>query len=163
MVTVVENLVNGSSSKALNVNGSSVAVTFSYSPGNAVVHVTGLVCLFKDEGANDFSKFGALNALTNGILIKTTRGGQDKQLTIIKDNADMATRFPANHFGSSAVLSLLGITTPVGFGGSNNVFVGRLDFTRPLVLSNEDSISVVIRDNLSTIDLFNIVCVVCAE
>lgn len=156
---IVENLLNGSA-KAMNVNGSSVNQTFSYSPGEETAHIVALVCLFKDDGANDLIKFGALAALTNGVLIKAVISEQDIPITTIKDNADMVTRFAQNHFGSSAVLSILGITTPVGFGGSTNIFAGRLEFSSPIVLTGDDAISVVIRDNLTNIDLFQIACVV---
>lgn len=156
-MTIVENLLN-STSKDMTIDGSSVSVVFSYSPVSGSVLINSLSCLLQDEGDTSLSKFGSLNSLTNGILIKATIGGQDFNLTVIKDNADLITRFSKNHFGSSAVLSILGVVTPEGFGNSNNIFVGRMEFTRPLLLTNSDSISVVIRDNLSNIDLLNMAC-----
>lgn len=143
----------------MNVDGTS-SKTFSYSPGSGFVALTRMSCLLKHDGQTSFNKFGALNALTNGILIQTNIGGNIKDIATIKDNVDLSTRFNLNQFGNSAVLSVLSVATPQGFGSSNNVFMGTFLFPRrprQIVLSNSDSISVVIRDNISSVELLNMV------
>ena len=158
MITGFQNLLNAAS-KAMNVDGSSVAKTFTYSPGDGFsAAITGLVCLLKDDGTTNFGRFGAITTVTNGLLLQTTISSVTRTLTNILDNADFCTRFHYNQFGNGAVLSLLGVTTPVGFGNSNNVFVGFMEFQNPIILTGTDSIDAVVRDNLTNIDLLQIGC-----
>lgn len=149
----VSQLTNGGS-KALTVNGSITPQTFSYAPGaQGVVKITGLSILLLD-GAGIFSKFGARNALTNGVALQWTISSTTSALMTLKDNADICTAFPHHqHFGSGAVLSILGIVTPQGFLNTTNVFRGVLEFTKPVILdgSNSDSISAIVQDDLSSL------------
>lgn len=158
----IQNLLN-SSSKAMNVNGSVTPVSFSYSPESGVSAITGMTILFKDDGSTSFDKFGAIMALTNGITINTNISSAISTITTIKDNADLCTRFHFNQFGNSAVLSLLSIVTPEGFGNSNNVFIGYMDFLDPIILFNTDSIYVTIQDNLTNIDFIQMACKIRTE
>lgn len=153
---IVENL-KLSGSKSMNVNGSSSSQVFSYSPGTGSVVLKKLSCVLKDEGTTSLSNFGALSSLTNGVLVRVTINSNSRTITTIKDNADLCTRFNQNHFGSASVLNLLGITTPVGFGNTNNAFIGSFNFGSPIVLNNTDSIEIVIQDNLTNIDLFEMI------
>lgn len=141
-----------SGSKAMNVNGGS-PVTFSYSPGTGTIRVTDIMVLLKDEGTNSFSNFGALAGLTNGVLIRWSIGGSTKTFATIKDNATLTNVFPDHqHFGSSAVLSILSVVTPVGFGNSNNVFKGKFHFPNAIDLTDSDAIQALVQDNLTNID-----------
>lgn len=152
------NLLN-SGSKDMNVNGSIIPKTYSYSPGAGnSSQVKGLTCIVKDEGTTTFDKFGALTALSNGVLIQATVSGVTTTITTLKDNGDLATRFNQNQFGNGAVVSVLGIITAQGWGGSNNIFAGYLEFSdlRPLVLSDSDTITITIQDNLTNIDFFQV-------
>lgn len=143
----------------MNVNGSITPKTFTYSPGGGIsVGVTGLMVLLRDEGTTSFDKFGALTALSNGLLVQATISGISRALTTIKDNADLCTRFHFNQFGSSAILSILSIVTPEGFGASNNVFIGFMEFQQPIILLDTDSIDVIVQDNLTNIDSLQIAC-----
>lgn len=146
-VTIVENLKE-SSSKDMTVDGSSANKTYSYSPSSGTVALDGLVCIMDDPGAATLAKFGSITALTNGLLISVTVNGSTTNLTTIKDNADLATRFHDNHFGNSASDTLGGA---VGFGDSYDIFQGILRFQTPITLTDSDSIQVVVRDNLSNI------------
>jgi hypothetical protein len=161
MITTVKSLLNGAS-KSLSVNGASTPVTFSYSPGEGnIVQVISLSILLKDEGDTSFNKFGAISALTNGLLIQYSVDGVEKTLVTLKDNADIANAFPHNqHFGNSAVLELLGIVNAQGFGKTNNVFKGELKLNTPVILKDTDYISAVVQDNLSNIDVLQISTIV---
>lgn len=158
----IRNFLN-SSSKDMNVNGSVTPVSFSYSPESGVSAITGMTILFKDDGSTSFDKFGAITALTNGITINTNISSTISTITTIKDNADLCTRFHFNQFGNSAVLNLLSIVTPEGFGNSNNVFIGYMDFLDPIILFNTDSIYVTIQDNLTNIDFIQMACKIRTE
>lgn len=153
MIYTISNFIK-SGSKSMNVNGSVTPQTFTYSPG-VPAQILGITCILKDEGTCSLTNFGAIAGLTNGLLIQVVIGGVTTTMSTLKDNADLTTRFGFNQFGSSAVLSVLSIVTPVGFGNSNNVFVGYLEFPQsaPVVLDSADSIQVVIQDNLTNIDL----------
>lgn len=160
MVLQFNNLLN-SGSKNMNVDGSSVNKVFSYSPGNGnSTQIIGLSCTLRDEGTTSLNKFGAITALTNGLLIQATVSGVTTTIATIKDNADLSNIFHYNQYGNSSVLSLLGIVTPQGFGNSNNVFVGHFDIElkQSILLTDTDSISVTIQDNLSGIDTLQVTC-----
>lgn len=159
MIQILQQLLNAGS-KAMNVNGGTPK-TFSYSPGSGAVAIAGLSCLLKDDGATDFTKFGAITALTNGILLQWSIGGNTQTLATIKDNSDMTHAFPHNqHFGNSATLSILSIVTPQGFGNSTNVFRGVLKFDEPIILSGTDAINAIVQDNLTSIDVLNMAALV---
>lgn len=155
MIIQLHQLLN-SGSKAMGVNGSVSNKTFSWSPGvgNSAALI-GLSVVLKDEGTTSFDKFGAITALTNGLLIQITQDGVTRTITTIKDNADLCNMFPWSQFGNGSILSILGIGTPQGFGASNNVFVGSLEsdpaFT--IVLNDSDTVQAVVQDNLSAIDI----------
>lgn len=155
LITTIDCLKN-SGSKNMNVDGGGTPKVFSYSPGStSVVAITQLTIILKDDGTTSFTNFGAISGLANGILIEANVVSNNTTITNIKDNADLASRYTFSQFGNSGVLSILGISTPQGFGSSNNVFVGSLKLAEPLVLdgSFSDSITATVRDNLSSIDI----------
>lgn len=153
MITVTQQLLN-SGSKLLNVNGTTPQ-TFSFSPGTGTVSVIGLSCILKENSATSFTSFGALSALTNGVVIQWSISGNTKNYVTIKDNADLTQAFPHHqHFGNSAVLSIISIITPQGFGNTNNVMRGTVYFNNSIILNNSDSVSAIIQDNLSAVSVF---------
>jgi hypothetical protein len=144
----IENLKDGSSA-GMSVDGSSVNKTYKISPeaGKAIA-IRGLTVLLEDAGSTGFGSFGAIGALSNGLLIQTYVKGQVADVTIIKTNADLTTRFNRSHFGSSAVGTLGGAQ---GFGESNDAFIGYLEFPSTLILNEGDELRVVVRDDLRAI------------
>lgn len=158
MAYSINNLLN-SGSKNMNVNGASVNQVFTYSPGgSSSVVIEGITCLLRDEGTTSLSKFGAISSLTNGVLMEFNISGVTTALANIKDNADLCSSFHWSYFGNGAVLSILAVTTPVGFLDSANVFIGHINFDNPVILTGSDSITVTIRDNISNIDLLQMSC-----
>lgn len=154
VLTLIQQLLN-SGSKAMNVNGGTPK-TFGYSPGSGSIALLGLSCTLKDDGATDLTKFGAITALTNGILLQYSIGGSTQTLTTIKDNSDLThTFYTYQHFGNSATLSILSIVTPQGFGNSTNVFRGVLLLQEPVILTDSDAINAIVQDNLTSIDVLN--------
>lgn len=147
-ITAFQSLLNAGSS-AMNTTAQK---TFSYSPANGKSQVRGLSIILKDEGNTDLSRFGALAALTNGLLIQCTLGGVTRTIATLKTNGDLATMFEHNHFGNSAVLSILSVVTAEGFGNSTNIFKGFTELTYPIELTDADTIQAVVQDNLTSID-----------
>lgn len=148
------NFLDGNSAKSMSVNGSVSSKLYTYSPGSGCVLIDGFSCLFKDEGTTSFDKFGALTRLTNGVLIEVTINNITTTISNLRDNGDLSTRFYFNQFGNGAVLSILSIVSPQGFGNTNNVLVGRWQLQEPFIIQDSDVITITIRDNLSTIDIF---------
>ena len=141
----------------MNVNGSGTAQSFSFSPGTGPFAVTDIDVLLEDAGADNFNKFGAITALTNGIKIQWTISGTTTVLAIVKDNAEMTNIFPHHqHFGSGAILSLLGVVTPEGFGNSSTVFKGCIHFDQPVLLQDSDILEAIVQDDLTAIGTLEI-------
>lgn len=151
------NQLKNSGSKAMNVNGATTPVTFTYT-ASSYQEVTSIVCILRDEGNTSFSNFGAKPALTNGVLIQVTQGGTTRTIATLKDNADVCLMFPTNQFGNGAVLSILSIVTPEGFGDTNNCFVGVLTLKNQIPLNSSDTITVTVQDNLSGVGTFQMAC-----
>lgn len=156
MIYSLNQLLNGVS-KLMNVNGSVTPRVFTYTAESDQL-LTSLLCLLKDEGSTAFGNFGTLAALTNGVLIQIVQSGVTKTLGTAKDNADICMIFPKNQFGNGAVLSILSIVSPEGFGDTNNCFVGSLNFSKPITLLSGDSVTVTIQDNLTNVDVFQMSC-----
>lgn len=151
------NLVNAGS-KSMTVNGVSTPVPFSYSPGGGVsAEVHKITCVLKQTSGDNtaFTNFGALSALANGVLVQCTIGGTTSTICTLKDNADLCHMFHINQFGSGAILSILSVVTPEGFGGTNNCFVGVMEFSQPFILTGNDTMTVTVQDNLSSVGLLN--------
>lgn len=157
-VPFVENLRNlqiPPPNKSMAVNGASVNKVFSWVPDEGKeISVSKLTILLKDDGASTFAKFGSISVLTGGILIEAVIDGVAREICNIRDNGDLCTHFPFSQFGSAAVLSILSVVTPQGFGDSNDVFVGSMQFSEPLgiIAANGDLIRATVRDDLSAID-----------
>lgn len=140
--------------KAMNVNGSGGSTKTFIFTTTAPSRVVAISALLKDEGNTQFSNFGAISGLTNGVLLQWTKGGVTSTLATIKDNGDMSNIFSdMQHFGNSAVLSLLSIVTPEGFGNTNNVFRGKMTLGHDNILATSDSVSAIVQDNLTNIDV----------
>lgn len=153
-ILTVQQLLN-SGSKAMNVNGGTPK-TFSYSPGSGTVGLQGISCTLKDDGTTDLTKFGAITALSNGVLVQYSLSGNTYTVSTLIDNSDLCHTFPHHqHFGSSATLSILSVVTPEGFGNSTNIFRGILIFDNPIILDSSDAINAIVQDNLTSIDVFN--------
>lgn len=154
MITKISNLLLNSS-KSMSVDGSSIPQTFIYTAEQTVA-VLGISVILENNGTSTFKKFGSITALSNGINIRSTIASVDHNLITIKDNADLCTRFYYNQFGSSAVLSVLGVSTPQGFGNTNDAFIGYMDLMASpdyFILNSGDSIQAIVQDNLTSVDL----------
>lgn len=150
MITQVFPLLNAGS-KTMNVNGSSVNKNFSFA-ATGYMEAISLSVILKDDGDTSLNKFGAITALTNGIVISTTQSATTRTIATVKDNMDLVNTFSDDqHFGNSATLSILGVVTPEGFGSSTNIFKGKIDFPKPIPLNNGDTIDSLIQDDLSGI------------
>lgn len=132
-----------SGSKALNVNGSSVPVEFTYVATEPVALLS-LGINLTDSGNAPLDVFASLaTSLSNGLLFEVLLGGTPHTLFNPKDNDDLIHCFPIHHFSNSNQ----------SFGGSSVLFRGRTDFSPAnaphLQLLASDAIRVTVRDNLT--------------
>lgn len=147
-----------SGSSEMDVDGTTPKV-FSHTADQPMKLISIRITLI-DEGASDFTKFGVLSTLSNGILIQTVIGGVTTTLATLKDNGDVVGFCDDAYFGSGSVLSLLGISTPQGFLNANDIFIGNADFSGDarvdIILNNGDIIKAIVQDNITALDAFRI-------
>lgn len=147
----------------MNVNGAVTPKVFSFTAAETCL-LKSIRLTLKDEGSTTLAKFGAITALSNGLLIETTISASVTTYATILDNADLCSAFSDHqHFGSSATLSILSIVTPEGFGASTNVFKGNVNFDENILLSTNDSVTVTVRDDLSAIDVLQMGVMIMVE
>jgi hypothetical protein len=158
IVTQIVDLKN-TGSKAMKVNGSVTPVEFSYAPDDRTsVDVLGIALALNDDAASDWTKFGGLNGLANGVLIEYAPDGADPvEIMTLKDNADLAVRFTRQSFGPSLISSLGAI---LGLGGTQCNYFGIVTFRTPLTLHGADKIAATVRDDLRALTNFNMAVVV---
>lgn len=154
-------LLDGSE-KEMNKNGSVTPKSYGYT-ATEITKVLSLSLLIIDEGSTSTDKFGALSALQSGVLIQAVLGGVTKTIATLKDNGDIVNACDRNSFGSSAVLSVLGISTPQGFLDSNDAFIGEIILGEiseisplDIILQADDVIKAVVQDNLTGLNFFRI-------
>lgn len=143
-----ENLKDGSTI-AMNVNGATTPKEYIFTADQYIL-VKQIAVVLADNAASDWNKFGGITALTNGLKIETVIGETTTQIALIKNNAQLANFFYDNQFGSTS-LGLL--STLIGFGGSENNFIGRMEFvdheSSGILLGAGDKIKVTVQDNLA--------------
>ena len=139
-------LKNGGSND-LVVDGSSTPVTFSAAPGTGKKwYIHSISILFEDTGIN-FNKFGGITALTNGVDLKITEGGESERLGLnAKKNSDFY-EFATAVILQSAATDVLSIRSNIKISQGT---------TFELKDSLSENVKVVVNDNLTGIDRFNV-------
>jgi len=70
----------------------------SHVPSIAIVHITGMSVIMTDASAMDFTKFGGMDALTNGCVLRAQSDGFTGSYTNWKRNFDMdSDAFPVRY------------------------------------------------------------------
>lgn len=127
----------------LNVNGSVTPIEFTVSPADLAFNtkwdITRMLITINDATAMDDGKFGGVNALTNGIVIRV-ENSYTKNIFNAKTNGDLA----------SHMYDVQYIDATLGPGGQY-ALRGRRSF------SGQDKNGVVIRLNANTDDAFKVV------
>lgn len=138
--------VNGVS-KAMNVNGSVTNVNFTVTPtGLNPWYIYGVRLVFLDSGTNTLNSFGALAALTNGLLLRANveSAGVVTAFNMInwKTNLDLATSMRVSFPQSTAT----------GFSNDIDTLFGEFLFKTPMRIDPlvvGENIECVVRDNLT--------------
>ena len=149
-------LENGGSADA-NVDGSTTSVDFTIESSlNRNLWVTSVRFLFEDRSlemnTNDFRRFGtataANTALTNGLLFQAEQGGESVNLF-----ADPVVYMGDFFTYADEYLNLIN-----SVGTQEDFLSFDLDFEKPVVLAEggSDSLRLVIQDDLTAIDKFQV-------
>lgn len=136
------------------VDGLGANKEYSFSPpSNVIWAIEGLVIFIVDPGTTGPTNFGSLPLLTNGVKIEARSDANVRQITNLKDNIDVTTRFPFDRY-TSQTLDTLG--NPIGWLNRVDFYVGTMRFARPLRLLNMqgDYIKAIVRDNLTGLEFF---------
>lgn len=139
-----------SSSPNMAVNGSGTPVTFSIAPTSSEIWYVQSVCLtLLDSGAMDYNKFGAITALTNGLIFEIKVDGSTTAVCNAQDNMQLMGNFHDSPFT---------VNSTAGFLSSSDVFMGQMIFEPPFVLKATDSdvLQFRVRDNLTAIDYLRV-------
>jgi hypothetical protein len=134
-------------SRDLNINGSGTPVTFTVSPPSGKIWYIYTVSLLIEDSSINFSKFGGLAALTNGLDLKVKEGGEvERLLENFKRNGDFylfANRIELQ----SASTDMLQMSFTVR-ESTGTVY--------QLTNSLSESLKAIVNDNLTGLDRFNI-------
>lgn len=139
---------NGGSSD-MAVDGSSTPVEFKIAPGaGEEFFLDHIGLIIRDNGNLNPDNFGALTALTNGVLVEFKIDGTDQTVFTIKENWEVALHFSTggNMVGESN-----------GFLNDKNIFAGNIALTaKDITLNGDDNdeLKVTIQDNLTGLTFF---------
>lgn len=90
--------LNGSEGN-MNDNGSGTPVAYSLAPPADKVWIINSILIYAQNGGMTPNNFLGIGSITNGCLLKVTRGGADRYVIFDEDNpwittADLLARFP---------------------------------------------------------------------
>lgn len=143
VIGMIANFVDGGGSNVMNVDGSSVPVTFTAGPtvASETWLVTGVVLAMNDTGTQNFSDFGAIGGgLTNGLLLQADIAGSTHSIANIKTNSELISNFESVFRGSGN-----------SFISDANYVACRTRFSEFVELnqSTTDRYKITVRDDLS--------------
>jgi len=147
---------DGSGDKILAVKGDVAAKDFYLQPEEGKVYHIHRMMMFIQDGAVAFapSTFGALSALTNGLLLQVEKVADDSVLFDLLDGEALKNN---SHWGALAYDVRLD-----DYGGSSTdaVLMSRLSFDKfggPLTLTSTERFRLSIRDDLTDLTEFHII------
>ena len=127
------------------VDGSSTPQVFHVTlPSGIAVHVTRIIVHIEDNAAMDDGKFGALTALTNGVVVRVYRTATGKYETIMnaKTNGEWAQRVYDVSYADNAPAGTYGLRVRRSFGGEDKA--GTV-----ILLEPGDAFQVIVQDDLT--------------
>lgn len=147
-LAVAELLKESGGSLDLNVDGSVTPVTFSASPPTGKKWFIHSITLIMEDASINFTKFGGIpGGITNGIDIKVKEGGlAERLLGNFKTNGDLHI-FSVSVRIDSAATDLLTLQTNIKISSGT---------TFELKNASSDVFKVIVNDNLTTINRFNV-------
>lgn len=138
--------LRNSGSRQMNVDGSVTPVDFTVGPGTGKKWYIAEALIAIEDSSINFTKFGGRSALTNGILIKVTENGVERDIVgePIKRNAGFSFIAYDSKI-SAASTDLMTVRWKISDSGT---------FIR-LLKSTSDIIKITVQDNLTSISEFS--------
>lgn len=127
------------------VDGSTTPQIFHVTLSSSIaIHVTRIIVHIEDNSAMDDGKFGALSALTNGVVVRVYRVATGKYETIInaKTNGEWAQRAYDVSYADNAPSGTYGFRVRRAFGGEDKA-------GSAILLEPGDAFQVVVQDDLT--------------
>lgn len=135
----------------MNVDGSVEPVIFSVRATNALnfeIDITRLIIHITDQTTMDNSKFGGINALERGVVLRRV-DGINQNIFNIKTNGEMGELAFDKVYDDRAPSGFFGVSTRLTFAGQNKMGV-------TIRLGDNDDLQLVIQDDLTGLDTFRI-------
>lgn len=136
----------------MDVNGSVTPVIFQIDPiVGQEWDIVRIILVIEDDSAMDFSLFGSIAAVPNGVLFRRIDGSQDNQFSW-KTNGDIINRCFDNDFQTNIGNNFRGFTVRCTYGGQSKRGV-----TLRLIGSEGDQLQIVIQDDLTTLSKVRVI------
>jgi hypothetical protein len=137
--------------KEMNVDGSVTPQIFGLRADpnlNITVDVTRFIIHILDQTSMDDNKFGGINALTNGIVLRR-KDGFYQNIFNVKTNGEFGELAYDKTYDAKAPAGFYGFTSRLTFGGQTKIGV-------VIRLSPGEDIQLIIQDDLTGLDSFRI-------
>lgn len=137
--------------KDMNVDGSVTPVIFSLRADPELdfeVDVTRIIMHITDNTAMDDNRFGGLDALTRGIVLRRV-DGSFQNIFNVKTNGEMGELAFDKVYDDKAPSGFFGMTSRLTFAGSNKIGVA-------IRLGPDEDLQLIIQDDLTGLETFRI-------
>ena len=133
----------------MNVDGSSTTAIYHVTPpAGQIWDITRLIFVIEDDSAMDTAKFGGMNALTNGVVLRM-HNGIIKNIFNVKTNGELASRSYDLVYDDKAPAGVFGLRCRTTFAGQSKRGV-----TIRLYGDSGDELQLLIQDNLTDLLFF---------
>lgn len=137
----------------LNINGSVTPKSYKIHTFNLLsndnINITKIILTMTTTNQPDMSKFGDLNALKKGILLRHYKNGQMKNIVNIKSNIGLSLFSYETMFYDNAKQGAYGLTSKIMFAGQEN-------FGSAIEIKSGDYLELLVQDDLSALKSFKI-------
>ncbi len=141
-------------SREMNVDGSSTPVVFTVSPvglnAGTEWDITLMTFILLDSSAMDDGKFGGLDKLTNGFVIRSDNGN-NKNVMNVKTNGEFAESAFDRVYSDKAPAGQFSILIKRTISGKENSGV-----VLRIEASTDDGIKCIVQDDLTGLDVFRV-------
>jgi len=137
----------------LNVNGSVTSKSYKVHTFNLLsndnINIAKIIITITTATQPDMSKFGDLNALVKGIIIRHYKNGSLKNIVTIKSNMGLSLFSYETMFYDNAKQGAYGVTSKIMFAGQEN-------FGSCIEIKPGDYLELLVQDDLSGLKSFRV-------
>lgn len=138
-------------SKDMNVDGSVTPQIFSLRADpnlDITVDITRVIIHITDNTAMDDEKFGGINALTRGVVLRRV-DGNNQNLFNVKTNGEFGELAFDKSYDDKAPAGFFGYSSRLTFAGANKIGVA-------IRLGPNDDLQLIVQDDLTALNTFRI-------